>query len=137
MDIYKCPFLKISKYFWKNITSFIFTTISFHFTKITIYLSQFLQIFTRFYKSFSFFMIPKRQNHTLSNLIAAAPMRTYGRCFAVFCVVTEYAIKSANLHFDRVTIKMDRKWVNERWSLSRFGNIIYIVLQYMLFICYL
>ena len=82
-------------------------------------------------------MIPKRQNHTLSNLIAAAPMRTYGRGFVVFCVVTEYAIKSANLHFDRVTIKMDRKWVNERWSLSRFGNIIYIVLQYMLFICYL
>jgi len=26
-------------------------------------------------------MIPKRQNHTLPDLMAAAPMRTYGRVF--------------------------------------------------------
>lgn len=52
-------------------------------------------------------MFPKRQNHTLPNLIAAAPMRTYGRGFVVFCVVIEYANKCVNLHFVCVTIKWE------------------------------
>jgi len=56
-------------------------------------------------------MIPKRENHMLTNLIAAAPVRTYGDVFAEFCFVTDYAAKYANLRFMCVTIKWERNGV--------------------------
>jgi hypothetical protein len=73
-------------------------------------------------------MIPKHQNHTLHNLMAAAPCKLMVVYFADFWFVTEYATKCANLHFGCVTIKMTRKWGNERLSLHRLGNKIYILL---------
>jgi len=50
-------------------------------------------------------MIPKRQNHTLPNLMAAAPCELMVADFADFRFVTEHAAKCANLHFGCVTIK--------------------------------
>jgi hypothetical protein len=79
-----------------------FTTIAFHFTKFSLFLSKFY----KFLQGFFFFMIPKRQNHTLLNLMAAAPCELMVADFADFQFVTEHAAKCANLHFGCVTIKM-------------------------------
>ena len=49
-------------------------------------------------------MIPKRQNHTLPNLMAAAHCELMVAVFYAFRDVTEYAIKCANLCFGFVTI---------------------------------
>jgi hypothetical protein len=62
-------------------------------------------IYISFYKGFLFFMIPKRQNHTLPNLMAAAHCELMVAVFYAFRVVTEYAIKCANLCFGFVTIE--------------------------------
>jgi hypothetical protein len=63
-------------------------------------------------------MIPKRQNHTLPNLIAAA-CELMVAAFSAFRDVTEYAVKFAIMHFGCVTIKMRQ---NGYRSLSRFGK---------------
>ena len=70
-----------------------------------IFIQVFIQVFTGFYKGFFFFMIPKRQNHTPPNLIAAVPCELMVAVFSAFRDVTEYAAKCIKSWFGFVTIK--------------------------------
>ena len=88
-------------------------------------------IYPSFYKFlqglFSFYDSKTSKPHASQSYGSGALCDLMVADFADFWFVTEYAIKSAILHFGCVTIKMARKWGNERRSLSRLGNKIYIV----------
>ena len=68
--------------------------------------SQYIYIsFTQVLHKGFLFYDSKRSNHTLPNLIAAAPCELMVAVFSAFRDVTEHAVKCANLCFGFVTIK--------------------------------
>ena len=100
----------------------------------------FIPVFTNFYKVlqefFLFYDSKTSKPHAFQSYSSGANANLWSQfCGILSCYWICY--QKCKFAFRSCYDKMDRKWVNERWSLSWFGNIIYIVLQYMLFICYL